>query len=136
MSNTVTEAMVRHRRGALNIEACRVQGGLKQITAGRRTIKWGVGEGGSSYEKGTGAIWTSEGRWPTNVLIIHGPKCRKIADSDGIGTPVWSCEPGCSAPLLAAEGGSKFYPQFVDLAGALDWLAILIESGDREEVLS
>ena len=32
----------------------------KQLTAGRRTVKWGVEEGGCTYEKGTGAVFATE----------------------------------------------------------------------------
>ena len=55
--------------GGLNIDGCRVNAGLlKATTTGRRTVKWGVGEGGSTYEKGTGWKGTTIGRYPTNVI--------------------------------------------------------------------
>jgi len=57
----------------------------KQLTAGRRTVKWGVGEGGDTYEKGTGA---------------------QFATSDGLDTaPVWECEPGCPVADLDEQSG-------------------------------
>jgi len=56
--------------GGINIDGCRVDldGDKKQATAGRRTIKWGVNEGGSTYEKGTGAVYTETGRFPANIM--------------------------------------------------------------------
>jgi site-specific DNA-methyltransferase (adenine-specific) len=66
---TVTENVALMGTGGLNIDACRIEGGIKQSTAGRRTVKWGVGEGGCSYKKGTGAEYTEEGRWPSNVIL-------------------------------------------------------------------
>lgn len=57
----------------------------KQLTAGRRTVKWGVGEGGSTYEKGTGA---------------------RFASADGLEMQtVWDCQPGCIIPNLDAQSG-------------------------------
>jgi site-specific DNA-methyltransferase (adenine-specific) len=70
---TVAQNVLEHGTGALNIDACRVGSEQKQKTAGRRTIKWGVGEGGDTYQKGTGAEFTNEGRWPAN-LIHDGSK--------------------------------------------------------------
>jgi hypothetical protein len=76
---TVAEQVLKTGTGALRIDACRVNNGVaKQATAGRRTVKWGVGEGGSSYEKGTGAIWSNEGRWPSNFILVHGTACRNV----------------------------------------------------------
>ena len=72
---TVAQNVLKHGAGALNIDDCRVDGGVRQATAGRRTVKWGVGMGGSSYEPGTGAEFTTEGRWPPNLLIVHQPGC-------------------------------------------------------------
>lgn len=57
----------------------------KQLTAGRRTVKWGVGEGDSSYEKGTGA---------------------KFATEDGTEPqPVWECAAGCPVPDIDDQSG-------------------------------
>lgn len=57
----------------------------KQLTAGRRTVKWGVGEGDSTYEKGTGARFaTEDGTEPHQV---------------------WDCQPGCPVPNLDEQSG-------------------------------
>jgi site-specific DNA-methyltransferase (adenine-specific) len=59
----------------------------KQLTAGRRTVRWGVGEGGDTYVKGTGATF---------------------ATPDGTDTtPVWDCEPGCPVQHLNDEAGER-----------------------------
>jgi hypothetical protein len=71
---TVAAQMLATGTGGLNVDACRIEG-IKQATAGRRTIRWGVDEGGCTYEKGTGAIFTTTGRWPPNVLLVHSPGC-------------------------------------------------------------
>lgn len=62
----------------LNIDGARIGiqfGDTKQKTAGRRTVKWGVSEGGCTYKKGTGAEFTAQGRWPANVILSHSPDC-------------------------------------------------------------
>ena len=68
-SNNVANVL-KHGTGGINIDGCRVDldGDKKQATAGRRTIKWGVNEGGSTYEKGTGAVYTETGRFPANIM--------------------------------------------------------------------
>ena len=67
----------------------------KRLTAGRRTIKWGVQEGGCSYAKGTGA---------------------RFATEDGLeAVDAWSCAESCSVLVLGArsgrEGASRFFKQ-------------------------
>lgn len=75
LEGTVVESVVSARGGALCIDACRIEGGVKQASAGSLN-----GYGGSStghYEKGTGARFTSEGRFPPNTVLVHGPGCRR-----------------------------------------------------------
>ena len=123
LGGSVLEASVRGEPGALGIEASRVQGGgRKQATAGRRTIKWGVGEGGSSYALGTGAVWVTEGRWPPNVVFVHGRGCRRAVGSEGVVS--WACAPGCSASGLGEDG--RYYPQFAGVGELLGWLDGLV----------
>lgn len=68
--DTIVDNILKHGVGGLNIDGCRVHldGDKKQYTAGNRTEKWGVMEGGCSYEKGTGAVYTETGRWPANII--------------------------------------------------------------------
>jgi DNA modification methylase len=56
-------------------------------------------------EHGTGALnidacRTAAGRWPTNLLLGHGPQCVDGGD----------CQPGCPATELGAE--ARFFPVF------------------------
>lgn len=57
----------------------------KQLTAGRRTVAWGVGHGDSTYEKGTGAVFATE------------------SGMDQI--PLWECQKGCPIPELDSQSG-------------------------------
>ena len=70
IEGSIVDNVLKHGTGGINIDGCRVDldGDKKQATAGRRTIKWGVNEGGSTYEKGTGAVYTETGRFPANVM--------------------------------------------------------------------
>jgi DNA modification methylase len=72
VEGTIAENVLKHGTGALNIDDCRVNSGIKQATAGKRTINdgkgWGVGQGGDTYIKGTGRTMSTEGRWPANVI--------------------------------------------------------------------
>lgn len=101
---TAVDQIAGTQTGALNVEVCRIQGGIKQATAGRRTIRWGVGMGGCSYEKGTGAIFTNEGRWPTNVVLIHGPSCRLIGETKIDGHKGYPNGPGGSSSQFSQKG--------------------------------
>lgn len=84
LDGTLAQSALEHGTGAININASRISlnGGTKQATAGNRTYKddsgWGVDAGGCSYEKGTGAVFTDEGRWPTNLILAHKPGCECV----------------------------------------------------------
>lgn len=94
LEGTVLDCVLNSNTGALNVDACRVESGVKQVTAGRRTVRWGVGQGGSTYEKGTGAKFSTEGRWPTNLLLVHTRTCVPGA-----------CDTGCPCPRFDASSG-------------------------------
>lgn len=107
----IAETVLEHGTGALNIDACRVDAGMKQATAGRRTVRWGVGIGGSSYELGTGAIYSTEGRWPANILIVHEAGCQRVERyrefrGQAHEVPSWVCVDACPAILLDATSGT------------------------------
>lgn len=77
IEGTIVENVIKHGCGALNIDGCRIQAGRKQKSAGATTSESCYGEYAGVYEKGTGRIYTSEGRWPTNLVLVHGPGCRE-----------------------------------------------------------
>jgi hypothetical protein len=102
--DTLADQVAFSGTGPLNIEACRIQGGIKQATAGRRTIRWGVGQGGCTYEKGTGAIFTTEGRWPCNIALIHGPRCQRVGERRIEGHKGYPNGPGGSSSQFSQKG--------------------------------
>ena len=76
---TVAKNVLTHGCGGINIDEARVgAGSIKQATAGNRTVKWGIQEGGCSYEKGTGATFSTEGRWPANLILQHLEECECV----------------------------------------------------------
>lgn len=58
------------------------------------------------------------GRWPTNLVIVHGPECLK--------QEAWVCGPECYARTLDAQSG--YYPEFADEPELLAWLRALVRS--------
>ena len=76
LDGTVASNVLAHGCGGINIDGTRIgTGTVKQATAGNRTVKWGIAEGGCTYEKGTGAVFSTEGRWPANALLSHQAGC-------------------------------------------------------------
>jgi site-specific DNA-methyltransferase (adenine-specific) len=83
LMGSVSQTVLKYGTGGINIDFCRIGAGqIKQATAGRRTIKWGICEGGCSYEKGTGAEFSKEGRWPANLILEHKPNCKVIGECE------------------------------------------------------
>ncbi len=64
--------------GAIHIKACRVQT-EERIQASAGPVG-GYHGSPSSYEKGTGVLLRDAGygRWPTNLVLVHGAACRSI----------------------------------------------------------
>ena len=103
---TVAENVLMHGTGALNIDACRVAGVPSkpwgQIQAHRQ---WGPGR---EYEQEMKeAPDPAAGRWPPNLVFVHGPGCRQAGVSVGESVPAWDCAPGCLAVALDQQSGER-----------------------------
>lgn len=94
LEGTIAQNVLKWHTGALNIDACRVPietGDTKQATAGNRTVDengngWGISQSGSSYVKGTGAIFTDVGRFPSNFIHDGSDEVTSLfPDSNGAG---------------------------------------------------
>ena len=72
---TVAENVLKHGTGALNIDACRVGTEEMRVTASDGTIK---SQNRAMAAPNTGRIecGTKQGRWPSNLVFIHGNGCR------------------------------------------------------------
>lgn len=211
LEGTVAENVLKYGTGGLWIDGCRVacEPGDRTDRLGGNTPKWGT----NTYAKDAYSLAARaaspanpSGRWPTNLLLVHGPGCVRVGekrvratgptpsgwdrvnarqaelgyrpgayqkglppapasrvDADGLETvAAWACQPDCPVRLLDEQGGertsgrldratiraenriygkapertgiyeadtggaSRFYPQFSDLASALDWLSRLV----------
>jgi hypothetical protein len=88
---TIAEQVITTGAGALNIDACRVATHESYKRAPASSGFSGI----SGYALGTGRMSNTSnvGRWPPNLLLVHGAGC-----DDG------KCEPGCP-PLLDGQSG-------------------------------
>jgi len=64
-----------HGTGALNIDGCRVATGGEQYNAGPGGAREIYGQFKDHYERGTGRVAPTQGRWPANLLLVHNPDC-------------------------------------------------------------
>ena len=87
----------------------------KQLTAGRRTVKWGVSEGGCSYVKGTGAKFaTEDGKTDAEVTscAIRCP-CGHVWTAERLeACPECGCRKTqwlCSVKMMDDEGGEEVH---------------------------
>jgi len=72
VEGTIAENVLKYSHGALNIDACRVSGmprdpGLVNPT--ERSDGWGMQRPGLVGKE------TPTGRWPPNLVFVHGPRC-------------------------------------------------------------
>jgi hypothetical protein len=109
---TVATNVLKHGCGAINIDRSRVgTGQVKQQTAGNRIVHWEVGGGACTYEKGTGARFTTEGRWPANLILTEGVVVDVLDQSVG-----WPQPPGNKKPVDFKQGADTYqvnYPGLV-----------------------
>lgn len=85
-ASSTTENVVEHQAGALNIDASRVSYVSRED---RREETRGVHVGGayehpagSSFKKAHNPVAPAheDGRWPTNVLLVHRPGCKIVGE--------------------------------------------------------
>jgi hypothetical protein len=75
LEGTVADQVLKTGTGGLWIDGCRISGGAKQASAGSLNGYGGSADG--HYEAGTGRPYTSEGRWPTNLVLVHRSGCQQ-----------------------------------------------------------
>jgi len=84
---TVAENILRHGTGALNIDACRVStsdslnGGAYSGEYREKTTEWQNADRtdgkGSGFRQGVGEYRQPAGRWPSNLVLVHGTGCQR-----------------------------------------------------------
>lgn len=99
--NTTVANVLEHGTGALNVDGCRTEAGQDYREKCASVVGIASPRNGDTLGEWTGAREDSAhtaGRWPTNVVLGHGPEC---ADA---------CAPGCPVAELGAE--ARFFPAF------------------------
>ncbi len=110
--NTTVANVLLHGTGALNIDGCRTAAGQDYRDKCASVVGLGSNRNGDAYGEWTGVREDSAhaaGRWPTNILLGHGPDCVE----DG------ACQTRCPVADMdqqsgarAGSGASRFFPVF------------------------
>lgn len=98
---TTVANVLLHGTGALNIDGCRTAAGQDYRDKCASVVGIASPRNGDTGGERTGAREDSAhsaGRWPTNILLGHGPGCTT------------ECAPGCPIPELGDE--ARFFPAF------------------------
>lgn len=111
LEGTVAENVLRYGQGGLNIEGCRISYGTDQPSqevwnskgSGGHSSHFDQMRGGLREAYRGGMITVPTGRWPTNLVLIHGPACRLTRE-------VWDCQGGCPVVALDRQSGEIRVP--------------------------
>jgi len=84
--SVITGNILTHGQGAICIDACRIPTNSADAQAMTRCNTPGSHRmmaskspiGTFTRSSGSGALDTAKGRWPTNLLLVHGPGCRHV----------------------------------------------------------
>jgi hypothetical protein len=134
---TVLEQVVETGSGVLNVSACRI--GIEPDELVEHSGKDApFTEAHDGYKRAGRSMYTHKpqeragpanalGRWPSNLVFVHGPQCRKtgtkrVAASSGVSVAsitaiferngeetvaTWNCEPGCPVRILDNQAGLR-----------------------------
>jgi len=86
LEGTIVDCVLRSGHGALNIDACRIRHSSPEDLERHKTmvarLKANGGSLGGSWKNSSDLSGASEvstaGRWPPNVILVHGPGCRQV----------------------------------------------------------
>lgn len=139
---TFLDNILKHQVGVINVNECRIGTGLRQATAGN--IGFGK-DRDDNYIKGTGAEYTTEGRFPANLIFTHSPDCVQVGartnevDGEIETVEVWNCVPGCSVESLNSskkdEEPSRFFFCSETPEEVFEWLVKMVTK-EGQSVLS
>ena len=107
LEGTVAENVWKHGTGALWIDGCRIYTDWNEADRPESWKKSGYtakpGAEKIAAPPGQGISLHPQGRWPSNLVLIHGSECRQ-----GKAKPVvWVCAPGCPVAELERQGGDR-----------------------------
>ena len=105
--NTTMANVLEHGTGAINVDACRTEAGQDYREKCASVVGIASPRNSDTLGEWTGAREDSAhaaGRWPTNVLLGHGPGCV----DDG------NCQGACPVAEMnrQSSGASRFFPVF------------------------
>jgi len=132
LDGTVIDTVLKYGHGGLNIDGCRVSTDESTLrpNSGQGTVKEQWRMSVRPHVSGS-----TSGRWPPNLLLVHGPECRQVGTTevaapvinrfsdgmkpfgDGAGhpyeqsgggtesVPVWECQDDCPVRLLDEQSG-------------------------------
>jgi len=111
---TVVGQVLATGTGAFNVGACRIvttenlNGGAYTGDRREKTTKWQntdrSGGQGSGFRMGIGGFVAPSGRWPTNIVLIHGPECTLIGERRIQGHKGYPNGPGGSSSQFSQKG--------------------------------
>jgi hypothetical protein len=111
-AGTVADQVVGTGTGVLDIRACRI-GESKPDVKNYPFDAWRRMEGRNDRQEPEQTYNPNEGRWPSNVLLMHAPDC-------GAG-----CVPRC--PIVVLGEQADFFQQFRNATEIERWLGKLIQ---------
>jgi site-specific DNA-methyltransferase (adenine-specific) len=116
LAGTVAANVAEHRAGALNVDGCRVEGGLKRDprsadgTRSQRVQNEGWDRPWKQGEQRLEDWDAAQGRWPPNLLLTHAADC---GDECADGCPVREMDAQSGEGHSGQGGGaSRFFPRF------------------------
>lgn len=105
---TITEQLMVTGTGALHTDACRVSA---ESADPRGTVRQNRGGGMNTTQWRTGAAasigsvsGSSTGRWPSNVVFVHGPECWLVGERRITGHKGYPNGPGGSSSQFSQKG--------------------------------
>lgn len=93
LAGTVAANVLTHGTGALNIDACRVEGDPRPLMVRTETQVAASSMSGTSTGATSSGELTTAGRWPANLVLTHHPDCGD------------RCAPGCHVAELDQQSG-------------------------------
>lgn len=111
MEGTVAENVLRHGQGGLWIDGCRVKSDEYLGRLNHKTSKFINGANGVRATHNRTIFVnnsTGKGRWPSNLVFVHGPECRE-RNSIGYGletVAAWVCQEDCVVKALDQQSGN------------------------------
>jgi hypothetical protein len=99
----------RTETGALNVDACRVAADLSEFFSATGKPRSGMGHAkaygmGDGYGGDRANPPHQNGRWPSNVALIHGPACQQVGETRIDGHKGYANGPGGSSSQFSQKG--------------------------------